>query len=174
MKRIIFSVLLLLLSTTTFGQGNPKEISAKADFIVGLSDNAEWTSGGGPSAGGPVVIYVVGETPLLPKMKEFASERSGSGTKYEVKQVAVTDNLADCHILYIASSELAMLAKVLKKVDGTSTLTISDTKDFARYGVMINFTDDEKDPAKVEVNKLVLDGAGIKLKDELKKKVATI
>ncbi len=172
MRLILIPTLLLLLCFTAFAQGGDKDIAAKADFLISLSDNAEWTDGGGPNDSGPVVIGVIGSSPLLPKLKALAG---GTGGKYVIKELAISDDYSGCHILFMPIGELAQLAKILKKVNGTTILTVSDAKDFARYGVMVNFfKEDGKSKVKAEVNTMVLQGAGIKLSNKLMKKVVSI
>jgi len=176
MKFKLILAFLLLLALTAFAQGDSdKEIAAKAEFLINLSQHAEWTAGGGPNDSGPVVICVVGSSPLVPQLKELAAREASKGQKYEIKEVAISDDLSGCHILFLPIHELAQLAKVLKKVNGTSLLTVSDAKDFARYGVMVNFFKEEgKSKVKAEVNTMVIQEAGIKLSDKLMKQVVTI
>ena len=56
----------------------------------------------------------------------------------------------------------------MKQASKAKLVTISSAKDFAKYGVMINFVD-EGSKVKVQINKMVLDEAGVKLGSKIMK-----
>lgn len=168
MKRNIIALCafgLLLLSGMTVQADN----TAKAKFIFDLFDDVEWPAGSGNDNN----IYVIGESPLTGELEKLASSNSTDSRKFSVKKIAVDDDFTGCRILLIASSDLGDLAKVLKKVKGTSILTVSDIDGFARYGVMINVLEkSEKSKGEVGlvINKMTAREAGIKIDEGLIKK----
>lgn len=145
-----------------------EDIDYKAGFIIKLIDYVEWPSGAGTDGSGNIVINVIGASPMAGKLTELAA-----GKKITVKELPLDDaGIADCQILFMGTSETADLAKILKKTNGTTALTISDAEYFANYGVMINFYVEEaggKTKTKFEVNKMVVDMAGIKISSKLLK-----
>lgn len=176
MKRSLIVPILVLLSLQAFAQeGSDKHTADKAEFIIKLVDNVRWTSGGGPADTDTVVIAVIGESSLTPILKELSAKESDEGRCFEIKEVTLADDLADCHILFLAVDSFAKLAKILKKVDSSKALTVGDARNFARYGVMINLSKEDNSPKlKLEVNTLVLKSAGIELDDKLLKKAIKI
>jgi len=148
------------------------EIEFKADFIVKVTDYVTWPEGAAANAAGEITVAVLGDSPLTPKLKELVAARKA---KMSVTTVTLNDNLAAYQILFIGTEDKAELAQVLKKVQNSPVLTISDAYYFARHGVMVNFYKEEGGDGKVkfEVNQMTLGMAGLKMSSKLLK-LATI
>ena len=155
--RIIYITIsiLLIIIFTSYGQSD-SEITTT---IVEVIENIEWDSSG-PKNTDSIVIGVLENSRIL---SELQKEATASNRKISVKTKSLTDDISDCHIIFTPAQDLKNLAKVLKKVSNTNIITISNAKDFARYGVMINLVNN----GKIEVNKMVLDGAHVKLNPKL-------
>jgi hypothetical protein len=165
MKKALFalSVLTIAAFSTAFGQAHD---TAKAEFVINLFDKVEWPSNSAQEQ----LIYVIGDSPIVPLLEEKASGKSKDGKIIKIKKISVDDDFTGCHILYIASDDLADLAKILKKVKGTSILTVSHVDGFARYGVMINVldpTEKSKEKIGLVINKMTARDAGIKIDPKL-------
>jgi hypothetical protein len=171
---VILSGLLIAIFTVVQADTD-KEITRKAEFIIGLIDNVQWSDDGKPGKGDEVVIYVVGDSPVTSKLEEFATKKYSKGPSVRVEIVSLADDLAGSHILFLPSEDVADLAKVLKKLKGSKTVTVADAKDFARYGAMISFFEEEGDSdIHYEINKLVADSAGVKFSSKLIDKAVLI
>lgn len=168
---VIFSLLWVSAVGKTL---TPEETEHRADFIIKAVDYVTWPEGAGTDADGAIVIGVVGESPLTAKLTEMAAVKTGEGTKVVVKALTLEDDLSTCQVLFMATEDKAALAKILKKIKQAPILTISDAEYFARYGVMVNFFQEEGDSSvKFEVNKMVLGFSGLKMSSRLLK-LATI
>lgn len=148
--------------TMSVNGNSDQVITYKAKFIIDLFDKVEWPAGTDSSK----IISIMGESPIELKLKELATKESG----IEIKKISITDNIANTKILFVAVTELSELAQVLKKTVHTKVLTISDSKDFARYGVMFNFYEEEENSSTgFEVNKMVVMMADLKIHPDLLK-----
>lgn len=166
MKRIILLLFVLaFFSTSTFGENE----SEKAELIIKFVENLEWTQNG-PNGSIPVVVGVFEAEGLTAALKEKSSTSSRT---LEIKALTEADDVSGCHLVFTSAKELADLAKFLKKVSKTKAVTISNAKDFARYGVMINLVD-EGTKVSYEINTMVLDGAGVKLDSKILKNATKI
>ena len=176
MKKSLILAVALLFGLAAFAQADQeKEVAYKAEFIISLIDNVEWPQGNKSDDSDEIVIYVIGETPVLAKLEELAEKKSQKGPQISVKLVNYTDDLSGCDILFDSSEDLSVLAKVLKKVDGTKTVTVADSKDFARYGVMINFFEEEgSSKVRYQVNKLVVESSGVTISSKVMDKAELI
>ncbi|UCD62683.1 MAG: YfiR family protein [Candidatus Zixiibacteriota bacterium] len=176
MRKLLWVMVAALLSISAFAGDNSEKATAfKAEFIVDLLENVEWTESNAAAGAGQVSIYVVGDCPVNEKLRELAAAESKDGKSVEVTVVSSADEIEDADIVFVATGDLDVLAKVLKKIKGKSVLTVADAKDFARYGVMINFFEEEgSSEVKYEVNTLVLDSVGVKLSSKLMKKASLI
>jgi len=175
MQRVILTVILSLLWLSAVGKDlTPKEIDHKADFIIKAVGYVTWPDGDSTNANGEIVIAVVGESQLTPRLIELAAEKTAQGTKMVVKTKALEDDLTDCQVLFMATEDKAELAQILKKIQEKPVLTISDSDYFARYGVMVNFYKKDGDSKiRFEVNTMTLGLAGLKMSSKLLK-LATV
>jgi len=165
MKKTIFAlcVLSFIAFSSVFSQDHN---TTKADFILDLFQKVEWPSEFAQDHS----IYVIGDSPAVPVLEKKAAERSKNGKTISIKKISVDDDYAGCRILYLATDDLGQLAKVLKKVKGTSILTVSDVDGFARYGVMINVlepSDQSKEKVGLIINKMTARDAGLKIDPKL-------
>jgi len=171
-KAAIMTALVALMSLTALAKDmTPDEIQYKADFIIKIIDYITWPVKAG-NAEGQVAIGVVGESPLTPKLRELAAAASGGGSKITVTTVSPDSDLTAYQILFLTTEDKTALAKILKKVENSPVLTISDAYYFARHGVMVNFYSEEVDgkvKVKFEVNQITLGMAGLKMSSKLLK-----
>jgi len=175
MQRIILTIILSLLWLSALGKDlTPKEIDYKADFIIKAIDYVTWPDGKGTNSDGAIVIVVVGDSQLTPKLTELATKKTAQGTKIVVKTKTLEDDLTDCQVLFMATEDKTELAQILKKIQETPVLTISNSDYFARYGVMVNFYKKDNDSKiSFEVNTMTLGLAGLKMSSKLLK-LATV
>jgi hypothetical protein len=178
MRKFNLVIALCLLAATSWSQEmTAEEIDYKANFIVQLAQNVEWPEGMGKDTTGAVVIGVVGQSSLTSKLKALAGDSARKGPGLTIKEYKIEDNLATCHILFISTKEPAELAKIFKKIEGRSVLTVSDAEYFARYGVMINFYTEPEDSShkvRFQVNRRTTKEAGIQLSTDLLKRATLI
>jgi hypothetical protein len=169
MKKTLPFLGCLLLCWTAFAREQTQaDIDYKADFIVKTIDYVTWPDGSETNADGAVVIAVIGESELTPKLTELAAAKTASGTKVEVRTVTIEDDLTDCQILFIATEDKNELAPILKEVNKSPVLTVSDSHYFARYGVMVNFFKEEgKDKVEFEVNTMTMKFVKLKMSSKL-------
>ena len=145
-QRTLLTGIILLFGVATFVLSDTNESAEyKADFIIKLMDHVTWPDGAGSDKTGAVVIAVVGESPLTPRLKELAKERTQEGRKVIVKIISIADSLANCQILFMPTNDKAILATILRGLKHAPVLTVSDADYFSRHGVMINFYEEEVD-----------------------------
>lgn len=166
---VLLSALVLALFAVVQADTD-KEIERKAEFIVSLVDNIEWPEDAKPGEDEEILIYVVGDCPELTKLAELAEKHAEEGAKVKVEAVSPDDDLSASRILYLPTDDFSVLAKVLKKISGSKIVTVADADEFARFGAMIAFRQDQKDSKlHYEVNKLVVDSVGISLSSKILK-----
>lgn len=160
---VTFSIIFLFIFVTAAAE-NEAQI---AESIIDITNNLEW-SANGPQNGEKIILGVVGESAVTGELEKLAASAS-----VEIRIKAFTDDMSDCHIVYTPTTDLKNLAKVLKQAAKAKLVTISSAKDFARYGVMINLMPNGG-KLDFEINKMVLDDAGVKLDSKILKKATII
>lgn len=153
---------------TCFGQpaGTVMESRVKAAYIYNFVKFVQWKeqeAEGGPR---PTVICVLGSDTIFNLLEGFSKRQSGGS------QIIVKENLDEitsasgCHLLFISRSEQQQLSSILKQLEGTDVLTVSDISEFIRYGGMIGFIMVDG-RVKIEVNLRAVNKAGLKISAKL-------
>jgi len=169
-RSISIATILLTALTLAAAELSEDDLKYRAEFIVNVLEYVTWPDGAATDSNGAVVIAVVGESPLLSALTSGVAEKAKEGKNIVIKPLLPDDDLTACQILFIASDDKTVLAKILKKVDGKPVLTISDAEYFANFGVMVNFIRGEsEDKKKFEINKMVLDMSRLKMSSQLLK-----
>jgi hypothetical protein len=143
-------------------QRQPKEYEVKAAFIFNFTKFVEW----------PVEnqisnwrLCLVGTDPFGAALDEL-NGKIVKEKKMAVKRDESLGNLKSCQILFISSSEKERLRPILGAIKEHNVLTISDTENFARQGVMINFyVEDNK--VRFEINPDAIRRSGLRITSKL-------
>ncbi len=71
-------------------------------------------------------------------------------------------DLKQCHILYVCPSEKRNIKRILNRTNGSSILTVADTKGFLEHGGMVNLVD-ANGLIRWEINLAVTSRSGLKI-----------
>jgi len=156
----------LLLSCMCAQSAAVGEYQIKAAFLYNFAKFVEWPPNGFSDASAPLRICILGQDPFGQELRNIASDKSINGHKLQVDQVADLQMARTCHILFIASSEKAQLARILEGLRRTDVLTVGDIKGFIEQGGMINFVL-EDNRVRFEVNLKAAEQAGLKVSAKL-------
>ncbi len=120
------------------------EYELKAALIYKLSKFVEWPHTANIGQPGNFDICVLGEDSFSSSLEALNSFSIG-GQQIRVSSFAPSEAVNDrCKVLFISSSNPTILSSILESLQGKPTLTLSDTKDFAARGGMIQFTRSNK------------------------------
>ena len=84
-------------------------------------------------------IYVLGDTTFTNVLKKVYRRQKIKDKEVVIRNVKYFDEINSCHVLFISPKEQNRIAFILKKIADLPILTISEGKDLARKGVIINF-----------------------------------
>lgn len=115
------------------------EQQVKAVFVYNFTHFAEWPPERFASPTEPLVIGVLGSDDFAEQLGEAVRGERVGEHPLEVRRLRGTDELGQCHILYIDRAEAASLEPTLRQLTGRGTLTVSDVDGSARRGAMIEF-----------------------------------
>ena len=113
----------------------------KVNFILKFPDFVEWPPHSVVSDPKfPFIIGVLGETPILPHLIEIAKDKTIKDKKIKIKVMDISDlsGIKECSILFISEFSRRRFKKIMDEIGNLPVLTIGDTEDYARRGVMIN------------------------------------
>ncbi len=147
-------------------QAESVEYPVKLAFLYNFTKFVEWPpdSYGGPAA--PLAICIVGHDPFSPDLEGELRTRTVGGHPLDVRTLKPTDALALCHLVFIPATEKDQADRIVRSLDGSSILTVGETKGFALLGGIINLTV-EADTVHFEVNQIAAERAHLKFSSKL-------
>lgn len=144
-KKMSLSGLLLLVLTLCLSFANPRELCAeplhaeefqvKAAFLLNFARFVEWPAGA--LVEDTFTIGILGRDTFGSALDSLAG-KTVRGRRVVVRRYEDPEDAREAAILFISASEKRVLPRILKTLRGNSILTVGDTKDFGRSGVMIN------------------------------------
>jgi YfiR/HmsC-like len=139
------------------------EYLIKAGFVYNFAKLTEWPVGSFAQPDSPIVIGILGTDPFGAIIDHVVDNKQINGRGVVVKRLKWGDRLKErqyklwlndllqCNILYVSSSELPHLDELISIVKGIPILTVGDTPGFAMRGGVINLILDD-DKVRFEVN----------------------
>jgi len=143
------------------------EYPVKVEFIERFTRFIVWPAESFHGADGPFSLCVLGETPAGPYLERLARERRIQDRRVEYRRVKPSDELATCHVMFIAAGERPRLKQELQRVSGKPVLTVGDSEGFAKEGVIINLFLDENNHVRFEISSVELRKSGLKVSAQL-------
>ena len=126
-------------------QEPPAEYRVKAAFLQRFLMFISWPEGDAGPADRPIVVGVVGETPLAAALRKL-QDASGRGPQLVVREIDSPDELAaTCDVAFIAR-RIGHLARTdhprwknLRWLENRPILTVGEDEDFLAAGGVIDF-----------------------------------
>lgn len=145
-----------------------REYSLKASFIYNFTKFIEWPTEAMPEGTTSIRLCIIG-TDQFGKEIDRLKDKTTKGRSFtiiRIKQLPDSEQLGLCHIVFIGLSENGNVPEILKLLDNSSTLTISDSIGMAEKGVMINFFVERK-KVRFEINLGAAKRAGLRINSRL-------
>lgn len=144
----------------------------KALYLHNFAKYTEWPKEALGDGNAPFVLGILGKDPFG-KDIEIIEGKSIKGRKLIVKHFANVQEVKDCHLLFISSSETERLPQILKALEKSSILTIAEVEGFLQYSGMINLVAEQKGPGSqsvaFEINRAAAEKVNLKLDTQLLK-----
>ena len=137
----------------------PLEYEVKAAFIYNFAKFVEW-----PAESSEITLCILGKNPFG-TATNMLNGKSFDNKGFQV--MPVSSLVPQCNIVFISASEQENLGRILGSIRTQSILTVGDTPEFARKGVMINFYLDENGRVRFEINMEPVNHAGLKISSKL-------
>lgn len=144
----------------------PTPAEVEAVFLFNFSEFVDWPPQAFSNPGAPIVIGVLGSDPFGAALDDVVRGEKVNGRGLVVRRFEHTEDLADCHILFISRSERGRLQSILEVVKNRSVLTVSDLDDFALEGGVIGFVEAEN-KIRLRINLQAAKAAGLTLSSKL-------
>jgi hypothetical protein len=148
----------------------PSEFEVKAVYLYNFGKFIEWPVVPEREA---FIICVLGADPFGPILDRMLADETLGGRPVSVERVRDLADTEDCRIVFISSSEANRLPQVLEGLKGKTILTVSDVRNFASRGGMIELVLHEG-RVRFDVDLNATRAAGLELSSELLKVARTV
>jgi hypothetical protein len=128
--------LLALASRLTLG-ASPTEYQVKAVFLFNFTQFVEWPASAFVDASSPIIIGVLGSDPFGTALEEAIQGETVNGRPLSIRRYASVEQVDGCHVLFINLPATQKLTAALESIRRRNILTVSDAKEFARAGGVI-------------------------------------
>jgi YfiR/HmsC-like len=173
-RGVCFCLLLALWITFSGGvfaraeSPSPTMHQVQAAFLFNFAKFVTWPDDAFQRSKDSLIIGVLGEDPFGAVLDEIIRDKTVTGKKLAVKRFMRVQDAVNSHILFLSSSEESHLPQILKGLERTTVLTVSDMEQFAERGGMVAFTvEDQK--VRFNVNADAVERAGLKMGSQLLK-----
>jgi len=147
-------------------EGNLSEYQVKALFLLNFTKYVDWPPTAFVGSNTPVIIGLYGETKLGGALKNVVAGKSVGSRTIVIRQFESTDDVSQCHILFISDSEASRTRGILDKTSALPILTVGEDPVFAQSGGIINFML-KNGNVRLEVNLAAAKKAGLTISTRL-------
>lgn len=129
---MLLAIGLMLSGSHALAQATP-EYRAKAGFLYNFIAFTEWPS----TVGSPLTLCVYGADPFGDELAALQGKTVG-GRSLATRRAGSLDQLKGCQVVFIASSAINDLPRILDALKSEPVLTIADATGALDAGVSIN------------------------------------
>lgn len=168
-SRVYLLVLALVLCLPSAGWSQvaqPSEYQIKAAFLFNFAKFVEWPPQAFANQDSPMVIGVLGENVFGDSLERAVRNKAINNHSLQFRVYHSLDEITNCHVLFISSSEEARYGKILDALNGLNVLTVSESDHFIDSGGMINFVLEDK-RIRFQINNQAAQKAGLKISSKL-------
>ncbi len=139
MKNLLptFLILFTFFSSIQALYSQVTEYRIKAAYLFNFAKFVEWPESSFSDSSEPIKIGILGTDPFLETLNQTVTGKTVKGRKFILQRFKKVQDLEFCHILFISTSERRRISQIIKKINGTSTLTVSESSNFIDDGGII-------------------------------------
>lgn len=164
----LLAVPALLLSgcATTGGPQSPDEteLGMKTEALLNLPRYVDWPAGTFIVAKTPIILGIYGHSPMHKALLESAQGKVINGRTVLVRRYHWPQT-PNCQVLFIAQSERYRVPWIIKKIEYSTTLTVSEFDDFLPAGGVVRMSMKEG-KVRFHVNTTTAREAGLKFSSQ--------
>ncbi len=127
----------------------------------------EWPSHVPSDTSSSLTICILGNDPFDEALNTIEN-KIVKEMKIIIKRFSRIEDVKDCQILFVSTSEKKKLSEILTKIKDRPILTVAETKHFCQSGGVINFKI-VKGKVRFEINVNAAERSGLKISSKLLK-----
>ena len=139
------------------------EYLIKARYLLALADYVTWPPGVEVGENGrALVLGILGTSLFDAQRNEALLSRQVKGKRLIIRYLRSYHECEACDILFIGEAESSHLQEIVRMLKAKPVLTIADSPDFGRRGVMINLFQ-EQSRVRFEINLAAVRVSGLEV-----------
>jgi hypothetical protein len=142
------------------------EYEVKAGMLLNFTRYVDWPNETFAGPESPVVIGILGDDPFGDIIDETVEGRTSDGRPVKISRFRSTNDVKDCHLLFISYAERRRQKSYLSKLAGQPVLTVGESDGFLEAGGGINLLL-VRDRIKFEVNRRDTLSVGIRVSSRI-------
>lgn len=150
----------------------PQEYEVKAAYLYSFGKFVAWPAAG-TAAGSPFLMCVLGHDPFGRTLDVTVANAVVWDRPVEVRRVVDAEQARGCQIVFVSTSEEAILDGTLATLGREAVLTVGESPRFAERGGMIEFIV-QASRVRFAVNASAAETAGLTLSSELLRVATTV
>lgn len=148
------------------GESKVPEYAVKAALLYKFFRFLTWPEDPSSDEATGFAIGLLGKDPFGSTLDDTVAGKTVQNRAIEIVRSEKLEDLLECPVIFICSSESAQLDAILKDTRNSAILTVGDTEGFAEKGVMMNLVLRDK-KVKFQVNYAAMREAGIDVDAQL-------
>ncbi|MCW8998095.1 MAG: YfiR family protein, partial [Kangiellaceae bacterium] len=131
-------------TTITVDKNNLSEINRiKAAYLFNFLKYVEFDDSSNSDDSKESFVCILGKDPFGRTIDAMQGKKAKNKT-VNIRRLSSEQNISECNIIYISQSESSNLASILKGLENSSILTVSEIKSFTQQGGIVEFTKNKK------------------------------
>jgi len=116
-----------------------EEYEVKAAFLYNFAKFVEWPSQAFKTPQDPILVCVLGHTPLEHTLEQVLRGKSVEGRQFAFRQISDAEEALGCRILFVGSAQNKRFRQLCETLKPAGILTVGEAEGFAASGGVINF-----------------------------------
>lgn len=161
------SWLLVAFSAWAAPSDNVPVYEVEAEFIERFTRFIDWPDAAFAAPDAPFAVCTWGGGVLSAQLERSLSRRHIKGRPVRMLRVGAVDQLASCHVLYLALGDPDLVRTVSNHTHGRPILSIGDQPGLAEAGLFINLVVGSDGLVRFEINREVASASKLKVSSKL-------
>ena len=149
------------------------EHQVKAAQMLNFFKYSHWPASAFAKTNSPYVVGVVGRDPFGKDLDRMFELKVVTGRPFVIKRTTDEQELRNCHLVFVSSSERRRLKDLLEKLKGAAVLTVGESPEFLDQSGVINFLLMDSS-VRFEINLAAAQAAKVKLDANLLRLAVTV
>jgi hypothetical protein len=145
----------------------------EAAFVYNFTKFIEWPPQSFTDVNAPIVIGVLGDSPMAAALEEVVHDRKVNGHPIVVRTIHSVADARSAQVLFVSAAENPLWIQVQAAMETLPIVTIGESPSFGKSGGTINFVPQD-DKVRFEINMSAAERSGVKISAQLQKLAAAV